>query len=212
MTDQSEQIVLEAGLLLASGSPRRRELLEQVGLPHCVAPVPVDETPRRGEEAPAYVARLAAAKCQAAARVYGDWLAGSSQRAILAADTTVALDGKILGKPADDGQARIMLAELSDRTHEVMTALALRSASDTVSETVAVQVRFRALGQHEIEAYVQTGEGRDKAGSYGIQGIGGIFAEQINGSYSAVVGLPVASVETLLQALGIDSWRLRGYG
>ncbi len=212
MTDLPDPIPLDAGLLLASGSPRRRELLEQVGLPLCVAPVPVDETPMSGEGARDYVSQLSAAKCQAAARVYGHWLAGGAQRAILAADTTVVLDGKILGKPEDDAQARTMLAELSGRSHEVMTSLTLCSASDRVSETLSVQVRFRALTQHEINAYVLTGEGQDKAGGYGIQGIGGIFAEQINGSYSAVVGLPVASVETLLQALGIDSWRLRGYG
>lgn len=212
MTDLPDAIPLNAGLLLASGSPRRRELLAQIGLPFHVAPVPVDETPQPGEAARDYVSRLAAAKCRAAAEVFASWLVPGQPRAILAADTTVVLDGQILGKPVDDAQARTMLAELSGRTHEVMTALTLCNASDTVSEAVAVQVRFRALTHHEIEAYVRTGEGRDKAGGYGIQGIGGIFAEQINGSYSAVVGLPVASVETLLQALGIDSWRLRGYG
>ncbi|MEM1230091.1 MAG: Maf family protein [Pseudomonadota bacterium] len=203
---------LAAGVLLASGSPRRSELLSQIALPHVVAPVPVDETPQPAERPGDYVLRLSRANCAAAVAAHQAWLQSGPDRVVLAADTTVVLDDEILGKPVDDDDGRAMLSALSGRTHEVMTGVTLHDGVSEVSELTVVQVQFRALAVHEIAAYVASGEGRDKAGGYGIQGIGGIFASQISGSYSAVVGLPVESVETLLRALEIDPWRLRSYG
>ncbi len=203
---------LAAGILLASGSPRRSELLSQIALPHVVAPVPVDETPLASERPGDYVLRLSQAKCAAAVDAHGAWLHGGTDRVVLAADTTVVLDDEILGKPVDAAHGQALLSALSGRTHEVMTGVTLHDGARELSELTVVQVQFRALALDEIQAYVASGEGRDKAGGYGIQGIGGIFASQISGSYSAVVGLPVERVETLLQALAIDPWRLRSYG
>jgi septum formation protein len=178
------------GLVLASGSPRRRELLAHLGVPFTVVAADVDETPRPGEGPVELVRRLAAAK---AAAVDGD--------PVLAADTVVELDGEILGKPADAAAARRMLARLSGRSHHVHTGVALRAGERLDVEVVTTAVTFAALTPEAIEWYVATGEPLDKAGAYAIQGAGGVFVESIHGSASNVVGLPLATVARLLHRL-----------
>lgn len=178
-------------LILASGSPRRRELLEGLGVRFKVRPVDLDESPLPGESPRDYVLRLASEK--AAARVEPGEL-------VLAADTTVVVDGEILGKPQDDDDARRMLRLLSGREHSVLTGIALGGAAE-VDETL---VRFAPLSEAEIDWYVATGEPRDKAGAYAIQGLGSLFVEGVVGSWSNVVGLPVPRVYRLFARLGYD--------
>lgn len=187
-------------LLLASASPRRAELLSQIGIPFEVAIPEVDETPQAGETAAAYVVRIAREKAGAVP---------AAGRVVLAADTVVVLDGRILGKPDSTAAGVAMLESLGGRTHEVLTAIAVTDGTDMASELVATSVRFVPVDRRLAEAYWATGEGRDKAGGYGIQGIGGILAENIEGSYSAVVGLPLPETERLLCRFGIDTWRCR---
>ena len=187
-------------LVLASGSPRRAELLDQIGIPFEVQVPGVDEIPAPDEAPRAYVERMARTK--AAAVVQPD-------RITLAADTVVVLDERILGKPASASEALQMLLDLGGREHQVMTAIALSDGRRTFSEVVCTRVRFVPVEKELAEAYVATGEGRDKAGGYGIQGIGGILAESITGSYSAVVGLPLPETERALNRFGLDTWRLR---
>ena len=189
-------------LLLASASPRRAELLRQIGLPFEVRlPVPaVDESVLPDEAPRDYVLRLARAKAQAVA---------APGRVVIAADTTVVLDGVVLGKPGDAPEAQRMLLALSGRTHEVLTAVAVRRDEHCELALVRTAVRLRAVSTAEAEAYVSTGEGFDKAGSYAIQGLGAVFVTGIEGSYSNVVGLPLAETEALLAALGVDTWALR---
>ncbi|MFK7912961.1 MAG: nucleoside triphosphate pyrophosphatase [Pseudomonadales bacterium] len=200
-----------AGIVLASQSPRRLQLLQQMALPVVAMPVDIDETPYRQEAPATYVARMSDSKCAAARPLVAPWLTDgdSEPRLLLAADTIVVSGGQILGKPRDVPAAKAMLTQLSDAEHQVMTSVTIASAHALRSAVSVATVRFRALTPADIDAYVATGEGLDKAGSYGIQGIGGIFAEHISGSYSAVVGLPIATVETLLTDMGIDTWRLR---
>lgn len=191
-------------IVLASASPRRAELLTQIGLLFEVrlpAP-PVDETPHAGEAAEAYVERLARAKARAVALT-------SPGRVVLAADTTVVLDGAILGKPGDVAEAVAMLLALAGRAHTVCTGVAVAGDGRVESLVARTRVRFRPVDRAEAEAYARTGEGADKAGGYGIQGIGAIFAEAIEGSYSTVVGLPLVETERLLRAAGVDTWALR---
>lgn len=184
-------------LVLASASPRRRELLAGLGVGFEVYPVHADESPLPGE-APADLAlRLARDKARAARRALG---AGPP---VLAADTVVALDGQVFGKPADAAEAAAMLAALSGRAHRVYTAVSLAAdgrEDDAVSESL---VRFRPLSAAEIEAYVATGEPMDKAGAYAVQGLGGIFVEHLEGSYSGVVGLPLFETAALLARAGL---------
>lgn len=190
-------------LLLASASPRRRALLQQMGLQFDVVVTEVDETVQAGESAAAYVERLAIAKAHA----------GHQQGSVaIGADTTVTIDDEILGKPCCQSQAVAMLLRLSGRTHEVLTGVAVYDGKRLESCVVTSTVRFRPVTRMEAVAYWQTGEPTDKAGGYGIQGIGGIFAERLEGSYSAVVGLPVEQTEKLLQLLGIDTWSVRKNG
>jgi septum formation protein len=191
-------------LVLASGSPRRAELLRQIGIAFEVRlpAEPVDETPRDAEVPADYVLRLAVEKAAAVAR-------GLPERVVLAADTTVVLDGRILGKPADRAEAVAMLLALQGRAHEVLTGIAVQRADAVRSALSRTLVRFRAIERAEAEAYWETGEGADKAGGYGIQGIGAIFAETLQGSYSNVVGLPLAETERLLRELGVDTWAMR---
>lgn len=190
-------------LILASRSPRRAELLAGVGLRFDVSPADVDES-RLAAEAPAdYVVRLARAKARAALR---------PGCVALGSDTAVVLDDQVLGKPRDPQHGAAMLLALSDRTHEVMTGIAVCDDRRMESLCVTTRVRFRAIEPWEAQAYGRTGEGADKAGGYGIQGIGGIFAESIQGSYSAVVGLPLAETERLLREFGVDTWRERMHG
>jgi septum formation protein len=190
-------------LILASASPRRAELLRQIGLSFVTVDAAVDEARRPGEAPAAYVSRLAEAKARAGHRV------GAVS---LGADTVVVLGRRILGKPIDREDATGMLLALGGRRHRVLTAVAVCDGARVDSRTVATQVRFRAIDRPEADAYARTGEGADKAGGYGIQGIGGIFAEEICGSYSAVVGLPLAETEALLRIFGFDTWRERLHG
>ncbi len=192
-------------LLLGSGSPRRRELLSRLGVPlrvHTAADL--DETPVAGEAPDAYLARIVAAKLSAVA---ASGSAAKPWAALLVADTVVIIDGSILGKPDSDEEARAMLAHLAGSRHEVSTRYAIAAESapaTTVAErTVRTRVWFRKLSAAEIERYVQTGEGRDKAGAYAIQGIGSFLVERIEGSYSNVVGLPICEVILDLQAQGL---------
>lgn len=189
-------------LLLGSGSPRRREILTTLGLPLRVAAARVDEAGREGEAPREYLARVTADKLAAAASLTE--AAGSG--AVLVADTIVLLDGSVLGKPRDDGEARAMIAALSGREHEVWTRFAIGAAAparELHAETVATRVTFRALGAAEIDGYVATGEGRDKAGAYAVQGIGAFAVQRIDGSYSNVVGLPACEVILALCRLGL---------
>ena len=188
-------------LVLASQSPRRREILTRLGLAFEVAPADLDET-RRADEAPdAYVARLAEDK----ARAIATRLAASTPRAVLGADTTVVLDGAVLNKPADRAESERMLRALSGRTHVVHTGVALVLAPEETVRTVVVSTRvsFRALPEATIVRYVESGEGLDKAGAYGIQELGAALVQSVEGSYTNVVGLPAAETIALLEDAGV---------
>ncbi|EMP56011.1 Maf-like protein [Marinobacter santoriniensis NKSG1] len=186
--------------ILASRSPRRAELLTQIGVSFETRPADVDETPRVNEAACHYVERLAQEKALVVARHSpGAWVIGS--------DTSVVLDGHILGKPRDRADACETLKRLSGQVHQVMTGVALANGSDCHSRLVTTDVRFRRLADEEIAAYVDSGEPMDKAGSYGIQGLGGIFVEELRGSYSAVVGLPLQETAALLADAGFPVWK-----
>ncbi|MFK3818430.1 Maf family protein [Pseudomonas sp. NPDC089407] len=188
-------------LYLASGSPRRRELLTQIGVPFSVVSAPIDETPLPGESAPAYVERLARAKAAAGLAS----LAGSA--VVLGADTAVVLDGRILGKPENREDALAMLADLSGREHQVLTAVALDDGQRVLSLCVTSKVSFRAISADEAQRYWASGEPADKAGSYAIQGLGAVFVTGLVGSYSAVVGLPLSETADLLGQFGIACWQ-----
>lgn len=189
-------------LYLASGSPRRRELLTQIGVPFSVLSAEIDETPLPDEEPAAYVERLACAKAHA-----GQALLVEGGGCVMGADTAVVLDGRILGKPVDRQDALDTLAALSGREHQVLTAVALVEGSRCVSRVVASRVRFRPISSAEAHAYWRSGEPRDKAGSYAIQGLAAIFVEALHGSYSAVVGLPLCETADLLGHFGIPCWQ-----
>lgn len=181
-------------LVLASGSPRRRELLASVGLTFDVRPADIDETEHPGEDPRAYVLRLAVTK---ALHVAGSCAAGT---VVVGADTTVEIDGLILAKPADADEARAMLARLSGRPHAVHTGMAVAVAGsngDPWSRVTTTEVTFSSLDDATIDWYVDTGEPFDKAGGYGIQGIGGALVASVNGNVQSVIGLPLAD---LLQA------------
>lgn len=188
-------------LILASSSPRRQELLTQIGVPFSVQVPAIDETPLVGEAPPAYVQRMAEEKALAVlAQQKGDVC-------VLAADTSVIVDGLILGKPADAADAKAMLRRLSGREHQVLSAIAVADQSRLNSHVVSCKVTFRTLTDAEIDAYWLTGEPRDKAGSYAIQGLGAVFVQAIHGSYSAVVGLPLAETAALLGEFAIACWQ-----
>jgi septum formation protein len=183
-------------LVLASGSPRRAELLRAAGFTFDVRPVDLDERVREGEAPDAYVKRLAAGKASLGRDRYG-----ADDIVVLGADTAVVVEGRILGKPADDEDARRMLERLSGRAHEVLTAVSVKSATRQVTSTAVTRVWFAPLTSDEIAWYVRTGEGKDKAGGYAIQGVAARFVPRIEGSYSNVVGLPVALVHEILRAV-----------
>ena len=174
-------------LVLASGSPRRRELLARLGEPFTVVPADIDETPQSGESPRDLVRRLAVAKATAVA---GD--------VVLGADTIVEIDGEMLAKPVDADDARRMLGRLSARSHRVHTGVAVRSGERVDVEVCTTIVTFGALSPASIDWYLATGEPFDKAGAYAQQGAGGIFVEAVRGSVSNVVGLPLAAVVRLL--------------
>lgn len=183
-------------LVLASASPRRRQLLEQLGLSVEVRPADVDETARPGEEPRAHVERLAREKAEAVARLEPDAL-------VLGGDTVVVLDDEILTKPGDAADAVAMLLRLEGRGHRVETGVAVVAPDGrTAVAVVSANVRFRSFGREMAESYVATGEPLDKAGAYGIQGYGSVLVESIRGDYFAVMGLPVARVVRLLEELG----------
>jgi septum formation protein len=190
-------------IYLASGSPRRRELLQQIGVPFTVIRADLDETVRKGEAPPEYVARLASAKADAG------WLRsrGLAQAPVLAADTAVVLDGKILGKPKGMDDAMTMLGELSGRTHEVLTAVALRTSLGGQVKVSRSSVTFRGIDAAEARRYWETGEPLDKAGAYAIQGYAAVFIADLKGSYSGVMGLPLFETAQLLEAAGMRGWR-----
>jgi septum formation protein len=189
-------------LVLASGSPRRLELLASLGLECEVSPVDIDETPHSGEAPADCARRLAAEKAAAAVRRHGPAVL------VLAADTVVALGEEMLGKPADAADAARMLRRLSGRTHEVHTAVAASRAGETSFRLSSSEVTFRDLRDAEIEAYVATGEPLDKAGAYGIQGLAAVFVTRLCGSYSGVVGLPLSETAQLLHQHDIDVLRM----
>ncbi|MGQ7815545.1 Maf family protein [Metapseudomonas furukawaii] len=195
-----------AMLYLASGSPRRRELLAQIGVPHVTLVASIDETARPGESASTYVERLAREKALVGLATLDD----PRDACVLGADTAVVLDGCILGKPADREDALATLARLSGREHEVLTAIALASAGRCESRVVASRVRFRPISPCEIDAYWSSGEPVDKAGSYAIQGLGAVFVSRVEGSYSAVVGLPLLETAEMLAEFGIPCWQHLG--
>jgi len=186
-------MITGAKLILASASPRRAEILRTVGWPFAALAVDIDESRRVGEEAVAYVERVARAKAETAAlRVPGS--------TILGADTVVVIENEVLGKPHDDEDARRMLRLLRDRWHQVLSGVALLN-SETGSSKVAhevTEVRFAAMSEDEISWYVATGEPKDKAGAYAIQGQGARFIKQIRGDYFNVVGLPVRLLYELM--------------
>jgi septum formation protein len=191
-------------LILASRSPRRADLLRAAGFEFDVLACDVDEQVRPQEPADAYVRRLATEKSAEAQRLAAHWARGGkgsdADGIILAADTAVVVDGAILGKPRDTAEARDMLERLSDRRHEVLTGLSLRWSGRELGHVERTAVFFAPLGNAEIDWYVQSGEGMDKAGAYAIQGLASRFVTRIEGSYSNVVGLPISAVYTSLKA------------
>jgi septum formation protein len=193
--------VVNPSLVLASSSPRRQELLRGLGLEFSVVPADVDESRRRDEKAPDYVERVAHDKAMAVVAKLGTSAAGNL--VILAADTTVDVDGEILGKPADDADGRRMLRLLSGRTHQVHTAVVAWRIAGLQEATVTTDVTFVDLDEQAIDWYLATGEHRDKAGAYGMQGAAGALVERIDGSPTNVIGLPLAETVALLRACGV---------
>jgi septum formation protein len=191
-------------LVLASGSPRRRQFLTDLGFSFQVLPSNADETQQVYEPAAAYVKRLAQAKAAAVAQQTPDAV-------VLAADTIVVRDGEVLGKPIDEADFRRMMRLLSDRTHDVITAVAVRQPGGGHAEVaVDTRVTFRPLSDEEISWYWSTGEPHDKAGGYAIQGRAGAFITRIEGSHSNVIGLPLVETLALLQRAGIQPpWSTR---
>ncbi|GAB4259467.1 MAG: Maf family protein [Pararhodobacter sp.] len=182
-------------LILGSASPRRLELLAQIGItPDAVRPADIDETPRKAELPRPYCARMAAEKAQAVPCATGE--------VVLCADTTVALGRRILGKPADATEAAQFLTMLGGRRHTVITAIAVRTADRLWTREVRTAVKMKRLSDDELNGYLASGEWQGKAGGYGIQGRAGAFIPWINGSFSAVVGLPLAETAALLAAAG----------
>ncbi|WP_425099192.1 Maf family protein [Tropicibacter sp. S64] len=182
-------------LILGSGSPRRRELLAQIGVtPFAIRPPDIDEDPLKGELPRPYCIRLAREKALA--------IEASDDEIVLSADTTVALGRRILGKPEDEKEAAEFLTMLSGRRHRVITAVAVRKGAKVWEKDVVTQVKMKSLSNLELNAYLASGDWRGKAGGYGIQGMAGALVPWINGSFTAVVGLPLAETAGLLTAAG----------
>ena len=182
-------------IILASASPRRAEILRTVGWPFETLAVNIDESRRENEDAAGYVQRLAREKAEAAAQKTRDEI-------VVACDTTVVIDGHILEKPVDDKDAKRMLRLLNNRWHQVLTGIALINAAHTTIAHELTEVKFAAMSDEDIDWYVATGEPRDKAGAYAIQGLGARFIEEINGDYFNVVGLPVRLLYELIESGG----------
>ncbi len=190
-------------LVLASSSPRRAELLRQLQLEFSICVSEVDETPLSNEAPELYVRRLAQAKALAVLPLV------ASDTLVLGADTVVSCMGQLLTKPLNPEHNRQMLERLSGRSHEVFTGICVASRSNCLTEVVRTEVEFGVIDDAALRGYVRIGEGMDKAGGYAVQGIGGIFVKRLVGSYSAVVGLPLAETESLLRRVGMDTWRSR---
>ena len=189
-------------IYLASASPRRRELLAQIGVPFRAVEADVDESPRSGEPPEGYVRRLAEQKAEAVWARTGD-------APVLGADTTVEIDDRILGKPIDEPDGVAMLELLSGRTHRVFTAVVLRSNEGARAQLSRSEVSFRSIDEAERHSYWRTGEPRGKAGGYAIQGYAAVFVSDLKGSYSGVVGLPLFETAALLSTAGVPRWRPR---
>lgn len=188
-------------LRLASASPRRRQLLDLIGVPHVVTPADIDETPSSNEPADRYVLRLARSKAEAV------WKAHRNLP-VLGADTTVVLGEEILGKPESEADALAMLGKLSGRTHLVHTGIALRAPDGREFVSISsTQVQFAHLGAEQMQAYWASGEPQGKAGAYAIQGLGAVFVSHISGSYTGVMGLPLYETAEMLRAAGVPVWR-----
>ena len=189
-------------IYLASRSPRRAELLQQIGIEFEVLPSDIDESVVEGELPADYVVRLAREKAAACLRALRD--NNAEMLPVLAADTTVSIDGLILGKPENDEEARAMLQRMSGQSHEVHTGIAVATAYGMETALSTTHVQMALLSESDIAAYVASGEPRDKAGAYGIQGLAGAFIRHIEGSYSGVMGLPIYETSQLLKGAGVD--------
>lgn len=188
-------------LILASASPRRHQLLLQIGVPHRIVPAHIAEQQQPGERIEACVERLAVQKALSV------WEPSDRTLPVLGADTAVLIDERMLGKPKHRTEALAMLAQLSGRTHQVLSGIALIAAAGEVQTRLSVsEVRFREVGQAEAAAYWESGEMQDKAGGYAIQGRGAIFVAELRGSYSGVMGLPLQETAQLLRAAGVSGW------
>ncbi|MGI0115616.1 Maf family protein [Zooshikella sp. RANM57] len=203
-------------IYLASQSPRRQELLQQIGVNYIVIPAAIDESPYTDELGDAYVLRMAKEKAEAGWQILHaekKSIISSTENSpcVLAADTSVIVDGGILGKPKDESDAKAMLMRLSNRTHQVITAVALKNRRQMETRLSVSNVTFRALTDTDVQAYIRSGEPLDKAGAYAIQGLGAIFVQHLAGSYSGVMGLPLTETAELLQLMdvptGLSSWR-----
>ena len=192
-------------VVLASASPRRTALLTQMNIAHTIQPADIDESPRENETPMELVARLAIEKAQAVKAHLEDQQAMAEDKVILASDTLISFDGQSVGKPEDKADSKRILTMLSGKTHEVLTAICALSNTKQQTEVITTSVTFAALTDEQIDAYWETGEPADKAGSYAIQGIGGEFVVSINGSASAVIGLPLYETRQLLNAFGVVS-------
>lgn len=190
-------------IVLASASVRRSQLLDQIGVRHRVAATDIDETANPGERPADYVARLAAGKAQAAVAAAG----GRPALPVLAADTTVALGARIFGKPEGEAGCVEMLTALAGRTHEVLTAIALWHDGRLRQAQSTSRVAFRAISADECRRYWASGEPAGKAGAYAIQGLGAVFVERLEGSFTGVMGLPLFETATLLDAVGVRRWQ-----
>lgn len=192
--------MVDYDLILASASPRRTEILQQIGVRHLVQSANIDETPKLDEPAIDYVQRMALEKAQV--------IISKSEKKIpvLGADTCVVCDAQIFGKPKNKQQALDMLTALSGRSHQVLTAVAMGDIEDCSVAISSTEVFFRKLSKQECLSYWNTGEPKGKAGGYAIQGFGAVFIELIKGSYSGVVGLPIEETSKLLQAFGVPIW------
>lgn len=198
-------MILAPHLYLASQSPRRRELLHQIGVCHTVVNVAVAEFPQANESPRDYVQRLAAEKSRAGVCALGE--RALPLLPVLGADTLVVCDGLIMEKPCNADDCASMLRRLSGRNHQVLTAVALSDTDRTEVMLSVTEVTFRPLSEAEISAYWQTGEPQDKAGGYGIQGLGAVFVQELHGSYSGVVGLPIEATVELLRIFGVPWWQ-----
>lgn len=187
-------------LILGSASPRRKELLAGLGIvPDLILPPDIDEDPRKGELPRPYAMRLAREKALA--------VAAGPEDVVICADTTVALGRRILGKPADAGEAAAFLTALAGRRHQVITAVAVRRGDRVLAKESVSAVRIKRLSDAELNAYLASGDWQGKAGGYGIQGLAGAFIPWISGSFTGIMGLPVAETAALLTAVGYPVWR-----